>query len=865
MNGARFALREPAASALTAPTPWQSRVARWARQSEGRKGRGLVLLAVVVYTPALLFGGFVSDDWIFVTEPLVRRLDGIVSIWLSPAEIGHENHYWPIAYTTFWIEHKLWGFDPAGYHAVNIALHALNSVLVWRLLLRLGVPGAWLVGAVFAVHPVHVESVAWVIERKDLLSALFYLGAVHVWLRFTEAPGPGRYLLCLAFFAAALLSKSIAVTLPAALLLLRWWQAGRVTWRDAACVAPLFALALGVTLADLAFYRDRIDSALDYSLVERALIAARALWVYAHQLVWPVSLPVLYTRWDVHPGDLLGWLAIAALAALGAALWLARDRIGRGPLAGVLFFALTLSPVLGFVDFRFMKIAFVADRFQYLASIGPLAVVLGAGVHLAGRLHPPGRAAAVVTAAAVLSVLGALGQRQSGIYRDDLTYARHIDAVNPRHYAGQLALSRHLGDAGHHEEALAAARRGVALAEGRRGNHSHWAYADLGNALLALERPVEAETAFRTSLALWPRSERHKPRLLLARALVRQARYEEGLALYRALIREDPDDDAVHLLQGMALLESGRHEAAVESFDRALAKLRDLRTEPALHVLLGEAQRKLGRPDAAAAHLDRALALEPDNVWFLLARVDLARERARERQRAAGLPVDGRNGSMGQAAGRAGREAWAEAAEELHVRLAEARERCETAIEQEPGSAFARVALGEVLRRMDEYETVAAVLEEALALAPSRPVARDAHRALGEVFEKQGRFEAAARHWRGALDIHPFDATALERLAGLRLREGRYGDALPLYRGLVEATPFVAQAHVDLGVTLYRTGRLHEALLALDRALALAPGLEAARDLRSRVLEAQAASGTSGAAAPGGATLGAAARRAARS
>ena len=150
---------------------------------------------------------------------------------------------------------------------------------------------------------------------------------------------------------------------------------------------------------------------------------------------------------------------------------------------------------------------------------------------------------------------------------------------------------------------------------------------------------------------------------------------------------------------------------------------------------------------------------------------------------------------------------------------------------------------------MEEYEAAATVLEEALALAPSRPVARDAHRALGEIFEQQGRPEAAARHWRSALDIHPLDATALERLAGLRLRQERYGDALPLYRRLVEATPFVAQAHVNLGVTLYRTGRLPEALLALDRALELAPGLEGARDLRSRVLEAQAASATPGAAA----------------
>ena len=803
----------------TASTSWQSRVARWAQRCEGRKGRGLVLLAVVVYTPALLLGGFVSDDWIFVTEPLVRRLDGIVSIWLSPAQMRDENHYWPIVYTTFWIEHKLWGFHPAGYHAVNVALHALNSVLVWRLLLRLGVPGAWLVAAVFAVHPVHVESVAWIIERKDLLSALFCLGAAHVWLRFTEAPGPGRYLLCLALFAAALLSKSIAVTLPGALLLLRWWRAGRVTWRDGACAAPLFALALGVTLADLAFYRDRIDAALDYSLVERALIAARALWVYARQLVWPASLPVLYPRWDVHPGDLPGWLAIAALVALVAALWLARDRIGRGPLAGALFFALTLSPVLGFVDFGFMNTAFVADRYQYLASIGPLAVILGAAVHLAGRLHRRGRAGAVVTAAAVLLALGALGWRQSAIYRSDLAYARHIDAANPRHYFGQIVLSHALQGSGDYGEALAAARRGVALGEGQRGIRSHTAHLVLGDALLALERPVEAEAAYRASLALWPRTRRREPQLQLARSLVRQARYEEGLVLYQALIRDQPDDDAAHRFQGTALLESGRYEAALESLHQALAVVRDLGTEPDLHVQLGEALRRLGRLDAAAAHLDRALALDPDNIWFLLTRVDLAHDG----QRADGF--EARTAGFG-------------------VRLAEARERCEAAIAREPAHTLARVALGAVLQRMGEYETAATVLEEALALAPSRPVAREAHRVLGEIFESRGRPEAAARHWQGALDIFPLDAMALERLGSLRLRAERYADALPIFRRLVEATPFVAQAHLHLGVTLTRLGRLPEARLALDRALELAPGLDAARDLRAQLLKARAASST---------------------
>ena len=811
-------------------------MAQWAQSCEGRKGRGLVLLAVVVYTPALVFGGFVSDDWIFVTEPLVRRFDGLVSIWLSPADIRRENHYWPIVYTTFWIEHKLWGFNPIGYHAVNVALHALNSVLVWRLLLRLGVPGAWLVAAVFAVHPVHVESVAWIIERKDLLSAFFCLGAVHVWLRFSEAPGPGRYVLCLALLAAALFSKSIAVTLPAVLLLLRWWRTGRVTWRDAACLVPFFALAFGITLADLAFYRDRIDSALDYSQVERALIAARSLWVYAYQLVWPASLPVLYPRWDVHPGDPLGWLAIAALGTLGAALWLVRDRIGRGPLVGALFFALTLSPVLGFVDYRAMKIAFVADRFQYLASIGPLAVILGVAVHFADRLHPRNRAVAVVTAAAVLAVLSTLCWRQSGIYRNDLAYARHIDAANPQHYLGQLILSHELRVAGYYEEALAAARRGVALAEGKRGIHSNEVHLVLGNALLALERPVEAEEAFRASLALWPRTGRSEPLGQLARSLVRQARYEEGLALYQSLIRDEPYWDTAYSLQGMALLQAGRYEAALDSFHRALALVRDLRVEPALHVLLGKVLHKLGRPDAATAHLDKAIALAPDNVWFLLARV----EPALDAQRAAGPLLVGDDGDpAAPVAAHIRREAMTAG---LSTRLAGAREQCEAVIEREPGYEFARVALGAVHQRMGEYESAVAILEDALALAPSRPVALEAHRVLGEIFDGQGRTEAAARHWQGALDIYPLDAETLERLGDLRLRQERYEEALPLYSRLVEATPFVPQAHLHLGVILYRLGQLSEALSAVDRALELAPRLGAAMALRARVLEALAAS-----------------------
>ena len=806
------------------------RIALWAQASEARKGRGLVLLALTVYLPAFS-GGFVWDDWILVTEPLIRRVDGIVSIWFAPWEISHEDHYWPLVYTSFWIEHKLWGLHPAGYHAVNIVLHALNSVLVWRLLFRLSVPGAWLVGAVFAAHPVHVESVAWIIERKDLLSAAFYLAAVHVWLGFTKTPGSARYLLSLSLFLGALLSKSIAVTLPAALLLLDWWRDGRVTWSHVVRLAPFFTLALGITLADLVFYHGRVghafDYSLDYSLVERVLIAARALWIYVYQLGWPAHLPVFYSRWEVHSGDILGWFALAALVTLGVALWFARSRIGRGPFVGALFFALTLSPVLGFVNFGFMRIAFVADRFQYLASIGPVAVVVAIAVHRLSRFRPRFRAGAIVVAAATLAVLGTLTWRQSEIYRDDVTFARHAVALNPRQPYGQVLLSEVLNIAGHYEDALVAAERAIDLTDRDGGIDSAAAYAAKGSVLLSLDYPVRAETVIRRSLALWPRGRESGRRLDLARSLARQARYKEGLEIYRRLLVDERVHDVAHLQMGRTFLESGRYEAAIESFRRALAVVRHPDNEIGMYALLGEALHKLGRLDDAAARLDQGLAQRPGHVRLLLARADV--EFAR--QRATGLSTGSRHVTDPAARHEtvpADTDTW----------LAEAREQCDTLIEHEPEHPLARVLLGAVLLRLEQYDAAEAALDHAFSLAPSRPIAREAHRVMGRIREKQGRSEDAARHYQNALEIHALDAEALERLAALQLAAGRYEDALPLYRRLVKATPFVAQAHLQLGATLHRLGRFAEALPVVERAFELDPGLEDAHNVRAGIREA---------------------------
>ena len=516
----------------------------------------------VSYGPAF-FAGFVWDDRVFAQALAVRDLDGLGRIWFSPSEIKDEGHYWPVVYTTFWLEHKLWGFAPAGYHIVNVLLHLANTLLLWRLAGRLAVPGAWAIAAVFAVHPLHVESVAWVIERKDLLSGLFYLAAFLAWVRFAEDARPGRYALTLTLFALGMLCKSIVVTLPAALAIWHWWKQGRVTGTDLLRLAPLAAAGAAIAAMDVSFYNEREPISLGYTAVERVLIAAHALWFYAGKLLWPGGLAVIYPHWEVSAGDPVAWAYVAAAAAAVAALWLFRRRLGRGPLAGVLFFAVTLSPVLGFVDYGYMQFSFVADRHQYLAGIGLMAVVVGAAAHGASRL-PAWRKGAVGAMAAVLVVLGALTWRHAEIYRDGTTLFTHVIAHNPTARFAHRNLGEALTKEGRWKEALDAFRIAAELTPDDARDHSN-----VGAALIMLDRHDEAEEPFRHALTLDPKSAYALQNF--ASLKVKQKRYREALDLYRRFARTDPRNPTAHHGMGTALYFLGEPEKALNSLERALA------------------------------------------------------------------------------------------------------------------------------------------------------------------------------------------------------------------------------------------------------------------------------------------------------
>ena len=524
----------------------------------------LGLLAVVPYLPAMLWGGFVWDDGIISKADPVRDVSGLWQIWFSPSAIENEAHYWPLVYTTFWLEHKLWDFDPTGYHIVNVLLHLANTLLLWHLLRRLAVPGAWVVAAVFAVHPLHVDSVAWVIERKDVLSGLFYLAAVLTYMRLVEQPNPRRYACSLALYAAGLLSKSIVVTLPVALLIWHWWKQGRVTSADLLRLVPFFAVGLVITVGDLSFSRSVEPMSLGYSLAERTLIAAYALWFYVGKLLWPTNLAVVYPLWDIRVADPLAWGYLLSAVALAAAFWYFRSQLGRGPLAGALFFAITLSPVLGFVDYGYMQFAFVADRFQYLAGIGVMAVVIGAATYGVGRLPSLWQKGALGVAAVALVALGMLTWRQASIYQDNETFYRHIVALNPQARDIHHSLGSVLYKQERYEEALAATR--VALEQ--RPNFAK-TRANLGLILTELGHLEEAETHLRRAIALNPQVK--NGHLNLGKTLIKQGRYEEGIDATRIALEHDPESFQAHANLGACLAALRRFEEAETHLRRAIA------------------------------------------------------------------------------------------------------------------------------------------------------------------------------------------------------------------------------------------------------------------------------------------------------
>jgi protein O-mannosyl-transferase len=516
----------------------------------------LLLVTAIAYMPALN-GGLLWDDDGHVTKPELQSFHGLWRIWF---DLGSTQQYYPLLHSAFWVEHRLWGGAVLGYHLINVLLHVTAACLVVSIAKRLSLPGAWLAGFVFALHPVCVETVAWISEQKSTLSAVFYLAAALTYLHFDRTRRRSHYFLALALFTLALLSKTVTATLPGALLVVLWWQRKRLSWkRDTLPLIPWFALGATAGLVTAWLERRYIHAegpSFALTLGARCLLAGRVIWFYMGKVLWPVNLMFTYPRWKVDPAAAWQYLFPIGVLGLAAALWLlARRWRRRGPLAGFLFFAGTLFPALGFFNVFPFIYSYVADHFEYLAMLGILAP-LACGLAIARERIPGARRLVPALAVALLATLFVLTWRQSGMYRDAETLYRETLRRNPSSWMAHNNVGVILAERpGRLPEAIAEFEASLRLKPDNRQAENN-----LGNALLTTPgRMPEGIPHLQAALALNPNFPETHYNLALALSLT--GRIPEAIAEYKAALRLRPDYPAARNNLARLLYKSGGADA----------------------------------------------------------------------------------------------------------------------------------------------------------------------------------------------------------------------------------------------------------------------------------------------------------------
>ncbi len=684
-------------------------------------------LVLATYWPALR-GSLVWDDAAHVTRPDLQGGAGLGRIWSDPRAT---QQYYPVLNTVFWLEHRLWGDATLGYHLANVAWHAAASCLLALVLRRLwgsagprpaaaagaggGLPAGteWLAAAIFAVHPVCVESVAWISEQKNTLSLVLYLVAAAVYLDF-DVTRRGRSYACAAIlFLLALGTKTVTGTLPAALLVVLWWRDGRLGWRkDIWPLLPWFVAAAVAGLFTAWVERVHVGAAgarFDLDPTERLLLAGRAVWFYLGKLAWPADLMFFYPRWDV-PAEAPAWFGyLGGAIGVTAGLWALRKRV-RGPLAGWLFFVGSLSPALGFCNVYPFLYSYVADHFQYLASLGFVTTVAAGAGWLLRTAGPGVRRGALVVGATAVVALAFLAHRQSRTYQSSVALYRAVLARNPDSWVAHSNLADELARSpGHESEVLAHCERAVQI----RPDYAELHF-NLAAHLAAMPgREDEAVTHYREALRRQPGYPAAGNNLanLLARLPGREA---EAVPYYEEALRARPADATLHYnLAGVLAKLPGGGSAAIARFEEAL------RLQPqyadAHYNLANELMKVPGRQTEASAHYEAAVRIRSD---FAEAENNLAIALAMQ-----------------------------------PGRQAEAERYFRKALRAKPDLAEIHCNLAALLAREPGRESEAARhFEKALDL---RPNDAKTHNNLAVVYARLGWLDAARRHWHRALEIEP--------------------------------------------------------------------------------------------------------------
>jgi tetratricopeptide (TPR) repeat protein len=705
----------------------------------------IILLTVVAYVPAMR-GGFIWDDRLLISENrIVRASDGLYRFWFTT----EAPDYWPLTSTTWWLEWRLWGDSATGYHVVNVLLHAVNAILVWIILRRLKIPGAWLAGLVFAVHPVNVATVAWISEQKNTLSMLFYAVAILLYLRFDEEGRWRWYGLSLAAFLLALLSKSAVVMLPVVLLGCIWWTRGKVRWKDFLRCGPFFVLSLVLGLVTIWFQHHQALGGYTIraaSFPSRLAAAGWVPWFYLYKALLPVNLTVIYPKWEIDASRWVSYLPGIILVGCLIVFWWRRKTWGRPLLFGLGYFVVMLFPVLGFFHQSFHRFSLVADHWQYCSLVGAIALSVAAGERICRRTGEQRRSLGTVAGVVVLMVLAVATWRWGHVYAHEETLWRDNLAKNPNAWVAHYNLGVASEQAGKLKEAIAHYEQALRIKPDYAEAHNN-----LGLVLLGLGKVPEAAGHFEQALRL--KHDYAGAHSNLGLALFRLGNVSAAMEQYAQALRLSPDFAEAHYNVGDAMLQQGRLLEAIAHYERALRAKPDYALA---HNNLGLALFRLGRVSEAIAHYQQALQLKPDYA--------------------------GAHCNLGDALLTAGR-------------ASEAIGQYEQALRIKPDLTEARYNLGMALAGLGRLTEAKEHCEQVLRIKPDFP---DAHYSLGIIFVRLGKLTEAKVQFEQALRIRPNDPRAHNHLGACLMQLGSIAEAKEQFEQALRIKPDFPDAQINL-------------------------------------------------------------------
>jgi len=565
----------------------------------------LLFFAVVLAYQPVWHAGFIWDDDVHITvNPCIIGPLGLKEIWTTSFA-----WYFPLTATFFWLEYALWGLNPLPYHLVSVSLHAACAITLWRVLLKLRIPGAWLGAALWALHPVEIESVAWISETTNPQSTLFYLLAIFFFIDGIEKRTARKVfdrtdVLVLLFAVLAMTSKSPTAVLPFVLCLVAWWIEKRWNWRTLVRILPIFIVSILASIMTL--WTIKLNAINDHSLAARGLLERLALtgdvfWFYLGKLAWPYPLIFIYPRWEIHPTHLTAWLPLLAAVFVLGIFWAMRDLWGRPCFFALAYFVVALLPVLGFLDQYFWRYSFVGDHFQYLASIGPL-VLLGAGLdRLSTWVNRPW--IKPVAYALPLSILSLLSWKQAWIYQSEKSLWTDTLNKNPVCFLASNNLGNILIRQGNLTDAIALFRKSLTVTESADIHNS------LGNALLLARQPDEAITQFKKALEIDPAN--FGACNNIGTVYVQEDQVNDAIIQFERALELNPRYADARNNLGNLLLKNGQIDDAIDQFKKAV-EINPTYTDALSN--LGWALLKKGQVDAAIEQLQAALKISPHNL-----------------------------------------------------------------------------------------------------------------------------------------------------------------------------------------------------------------------------------------------------------